>query len=123
MTDPELAPFFKIGLGNELGRICQVIRDIAGTNTAFFVELSSIRKYRKITYGKQVCDYKPNKTKKTSGQAHGGGRQTQLQWVNSNINCGYHNFQNLDQQHIVNKICKTDDDGYQELLFGHTITL
>jgi hypothetical protein len=37
MKDPELGPLFEIGLGNELGRICQGIRDIAGTNTAFFV--------------------------------------------------------------------------------------
>jgi hypothetical protein len=49
MKDPELGPLFEIGLGNELGPICQGIRDIAGTNTAFFVELSSIPKDRKIT--------------------------------------------------------------------------
>jgi hypothetical protein len=55
---------FEIGLGNELGRICQGIRDISGTNTTFIVELASIPKYRKITYGKLVCDYKPNKTEK-----------------------------------------------------------
>jgi hypothetical protein len=38
MKDPELGTLFEIGLGNELGRICQGIRDTAGTNTAFFVE-------------------------------------------------------------------------------------
>jgi hypothetical protein len=64
MKDPELAPLFEIGLGNELGRICQGIKDIAGTNTAFFVELPSIPKDRKITYGKLVCNCKPNKTEK-----------------------------------------------------------
>jgi hypothetical protein len=62
MKDPELGPLFEIGLGNELARICQGIRDIAGTNTAFFVELASIPNDRKITYGKLVCDYKPNNT-------------------------------------------------------------
>jgi hypothetical protein len=44
MKYPELAPLFETGLGNELGRICQGIRDIYGTNTALFVELSSISK-------------------------------------------------------------------------------
>jgi hypothetical protein len=44
MKDPELAPLFEIGLGNELGRICQGIRYIADTNTAFFVELACILK-------------------------------------------------------------------------------
>jgi hypothetical protein len=47
-----------------LDRICQGIRDIAGTNTALFVNLSSTPKDRRITYGKLVCDFKPNKTEK-----------------------------------------------------------
>jgi hypothetical protein len=64
MKDPELGPILEIGLSNELGRICQGIRDITGTNTAFFVYSASIPKDRKITYGKVVCDFKPNKTEK-----------------------------------------------------------
>jgi hypothetical protein len=52
------------GLGNELGRLCQGISDIQGTNICFFVALNNIPKDRKITYGKLVCDYKPNKTEK-----------------------------------------------------------
>jgi hypothetical protein len=59
MSDPDLGPLFEIGLSNELGRICQRIRDIAGTSTAFFVDLTSIPKDRKITYGNLVCDLKP----------------------------------------------------------------
>jgi hypothetical protein len=47
-----------------LGRICQGIRDIAGTNIALFIDLKSIPKNRKITYGKLVCDFKPNKNEK-----------------------------------------------------------
>jgi hypothetical protein len=62
MKYPYLGPLFEIGLSNELGRICRGIRDIAGTNTAFFVDLTSIPKDHKITYGKLVCDFKPNKT-------------------------------------------------------------
>jgi hypothetical protein len=64
MKDPDLGPSFEIGLSNELGRICQGIRDIAGTNTDFFIDLKSIPKNRKITYGKLVCDFKPNKNEK-----------------------------------------------------------
>jgi hypothetical protein len=51
-------------LSNELGRIYQGIRDVAGTNTAFFIDLNSIPKDHKITYGKLVCDFKPNNTEK-----------------------------------------------------------
>jgi hypothetical protein len=64
MQHPKLGPKYKTGFGNELGLLCQVIRDIQGTNTCFFVELSNIPKDRKITYGKLVCDHKPNKAEK-----------------------------------------------------------
>jgi hypothetical protein len=64
MKDPIFGPLFEIRLSNELGRICQGIRDIAGTNTTFFLDLQHIPKDRKITYGKLVCDLKPNKTEK-----------------------------------------------------------
>jgi hypothetical protein len=45
-------------------RLFQGIRDIPGTDTCFFVELTNIPKDRKITYGKIVCDYKPHKKEK-----------------------------------------------------------
>jgi hypothetical protein len=64
MKDAILGPLFEIGLNNELGRIFQGIRDVAGTNTAFFIDLNSIPKDRKITYGKLVCEFKHNKTEK-----------------------------------------------------------
>jgi hypothetical protein len=64
MKDPDLGPSFEIGLSNELGRIWQGIRDIAGTNIAFFIDLKSIPENHKITYGKLVCDFKPNKNEK-----------------------------------------------------------
>jgi hypothetical protein len=73
MKDPELGPLFEIGLSNKLGRICQGIRDIDETNTAFFVDLANIPKDRKITYGKLVCDFKPNKTEKNRVRLTVGG--------------------------------------------------
>jgi hypothetical protein len=64
MKHPTLGPQYKKGLGNELDRLCQGIRDIQGTNTCFFVELTRIPKDSNITYGKLLCDYKPNKAEK-----------------------------------------------------------
>jgi hypothetical protein len=49
MKDPIFGPLFEIGLSNELD---------------FFIDLHNIPKDRKITYGKFVCDFKPNKTEK-----------------------------------------------------------
>jgi hypothetical protein len=61
MKDPTLKPLWKRGFGNELGRLFQVIHDIQGTNTCFFVDLANIPKDRQITYGTIACDYKPHK--------------------------------------------------------------
>jgi hypothetical protein len=62
--DPDLQPLWKRGFGDEAGRLFQVIRDIQGTSTCFFVELKNIPRYRQITYGKIVCDCKPHKKEK-----------------------------------------------------------
>jgi hypothetical protein len=64
MKDPRLQPLWTRGFGNECGRLFQGIRDIAGTNTCFFIKLTNIPNDRKITYGKIVCDYKPHKQEK-----------------------------------------------------------
>jgi hypothetical protein len=61
MKDPRLQPLWKRGLGNECGRLFQVIGDIPGADTCFLIKLTNILAERNITYGKIVCDYKPHK--------------------------------------------------------------
>jgi hypothetical protein len=61
---PTLGSKYRSGFGNERGRLFKGIRDIHGTSTCFFVEMSNIPKDQKITYGKLVCDHKPNKAEK-----------------------------------------------------------
>jgi hypothetical protein len=56
MKDPHLQILWKRGFGKECGRLFQSIRDIPGTGTCFFIKLTNVPKYRKITYGKIVCD-------------------------------------------------------------------
>jgi hypothetical protein len=73
MNDPDLQPLWKRGFRNKAGRLFQGIIDIPGTNTCFFVELISIPKDRKITYGKTVCDYKPHKKEKERVRLTVGG--------------------------------------------------
>jgi hypothetical protein len=73
MKDPRLQPLWARGFGNECGRLFQVIRDIPGTDTCFFVELKNIPKDRNITYGKIVCDYKPHKQEKERVRLTVGG--------------------------------------------------
>jgi hypothetical protein len=61
MKDPRLQPLWTRGFGNKYGRLFQGIRDIPGTDTCFFTTLKNIPQDRNITYGKIVCDYKPQK--------------------------------------------------------------
>jgi hypothetical protein len=73
MKDPRLQPLWTRGFGNKVGRHFQGIRDITGSDTCFFIKLTNIPKYRKITYGKIVCDYKPHKTEKERVRLTMGG--------------------------------------------------
>jgi hypothetical protein len=73
MKDPRLQPLWTRGFGNECGRLFQGIRDIAGTDTCFFINITNIPKDRKITYGKIVCDYKPHKKEKERARLTVGG--------------------------------------------------
>jgi hypothetical protein len=73
MKDPRLQPLRKLGFGNEVGSLFQGIRDIPGTDTCFFIKLTNIPKYRQITYGKIVCDYKPHKKEKERVRLAVGG--------------------------------------------------
>jgi hypothetical protein len=52
MKDPHLQHLWTRGFGNEFERLFQGIRDIPGTDTYFFIKLTSIPMDRKITYGK-----------------------------------------------------------------------
>jgi hypothetical protein len=49
MKDPQLQPLWKRGFCNKVGPLFQGIRDIPGTDTCFFIKLTNIPKYRKIT--------------------------------------------------------------------------
>jgi hypothetical protein len=73
MKDPRLQPLCTRGFGNECGLVFQGIRDIPGADTCFFIELKNIPKYRKITYGKIVCDHKPHKQEKERVRLTVGG--------------------------------------------------
>jgi hypothetical protein len=64
IKDPTLGPLYELGLANEIGRLCQGIRDIQVTTTCFFVDLENIHKDRQITYGKIECECKPHKKEK-----------------------------------------------------------
>jgi hypothetical protein len=64
MKDPRLQTLWTRGFGNECGRLFQGIRGITGSDTYFFINLTDIPKYRKITYGEIVCDCKPHKKEK-----------------------------------------------------------
>jgi hypothetical protein len=73
MKDPRLQPLWKQGFGNKCGRLFQGIQGIPGTDTCVFIKLTNFPKDRKITYGKIVCDYKPQKKEKERVRLTVGG--------------------------------------------------
>jgi hypothetical protein len=98
MKDPQLKPLLTRGFVNECGRLFQGIRDIESTNTCFFITLTDIPKDRKITYGKIVCDYKPQKKEKERVRLTVGGDRLDYSGLRRrrHFNGGHHNIQNFD---------------------------
>ena len=72
---PELREQWMKSLANELGRLAQGIRDIAGTNTIFFIPKSDIppERRKEITYGRIGVAYKPDKLEKNRLRLTVGG--------------------------------------------------
>jgi hypothetical protein len=112
MKDPSLQPLWKRGFDNEVGRLFQGIRDIPGTYTCFFVELTNIPKDRQINYGKIVCDYKPHKKEKERVRLTVGEQQARLLRRRRDFHGGHHNIQNPHQQHPFHRRRSHDDDGH-----------
>jgi hypothetical protein len=73
MKDHRLKPLWTRGFGNECILLFQGAQDIPGTDTCFFTTLKYIPADRKITYGKIVCDYKPDKQEKERVRLTFGG--------------------------------------------------
>jgi hypothetical protein len=121
MNDPDLQPLWKRGFGNETGRLFQGIRDIPGTNTCLFVELTLTPKDRNITYGKIICDYKPHKKEKERVRLTVGGDRLDY-YGDVATSTADITTQNINQQHSIHKRCHYDDDGHQKLLCGHSFT-
>jgi hypothetical protein len=46
---------------NESGRLFRGIRDIPGTDTCFFIRKSQVLKHKRSTYGRIVCNVRPQK--------------------------------------------------------------
>jgi hypothetical protein len=122
MKDPDLGPLFEIGLSNELGRICQGIRDIAGPNTAFFIELTSIPKDRKITYGKVVCDFKPNKNEKHRVRMMVGGDRLDYSGDTTTSTTDITTFKILINSTLSTQKAKMMMMDNKKLLFGCSIS-
>ena len=58
---------------NELDRLAQVIRDVPGTNTPYFIPHTCVPVETTVTYGQIVCTYRPQKTEKHCTRLTVGG--------------------------------------------------
>ena len=56
--------FWERSFANELGQLAQGIREVKRKNTVMFIPKSKVPKDKKVTYGKIVCDVKPEKQEK-----------------------------------------------------------
>jgi hypothetical protein len=86
ITHPKYREVWSHSSSNEFGRLAQGVGSrIKGTNTIFFVQKKNIPadQRRDVTYGKFVCEYKPNKTEQEQNgmdKIHRGRGQNKLPW-------------------------------------------
>jgi hypothetical protein len=70
---PDLKPMWEKAFANELGRLAQGISYIKGTHTIVFIQAAEIPKERTVTYGRLVCDIRPQKAEQHRMQLTVGG--------------------------------------------------
>jgi hypothetical protein len=59
---------------NELGQLAQGVSNrVQGTDTIFFIPFSAVPSDRTVTYGRLVCDYRPQKSEPERTRLTGGG--------------------------------------------------
>ena len=75
MKKDKYRDIWSTSLANELGRLAQVILNVKGTNTIFFISKSEIPKDRlkDVTYGRIVVAYKPHKADPNRSRLTVGG--------------------------------------------------
>ena len=75
MKRPDLKKTWERSFANELGRLSQGIRDIKGTNTITFIKKSDAPqdRFKDVTYGRIVVNYRPNKEEKERSRFTAGG--------------------------------------------------
>ena len=56
-----------------MGQLAQGIREVKGKNTVMFIPKSKVPKDKKVTYGKIVCEMKPEKEEKERTRLTVGG--------------------------------------------------
>jgi hypothetical protein len=62
MEDPTTTTTWVRSFANELGRLAQGVGDcIQGTDTIFFIPFAAVPSNRTVTYGRLVCDCRPQK--------------------------------------------------------------
>jgi hypothetical protein len=62
-SDPQFKPIWNTSGANELGRLTQGVGDrIKGTDTIIFIEHAQVPKHNTVTYGRFVCDVRPQKS-------------------------------------------------------------
>merc|ERR1711966_548503 len=89
LKDPELRDTWSKSLANELGRLAQGIRDIKGTNTIFFIPKNEIPqdRWKDVTYGRIVVNYRPGKEEKNRSRLTVGGDRIDYPFAVSTPTC------------------------------------
>ena len=86
MKNPKYRPLYRDSYAKEIGRLAQVMPGLVeGTNTMFSIDKTAFPadRWREVTYGQIVVDYRPENTDPYCTRLTAGGVM-----VNYLVNCG-----------------------------------
>ena len=87
---PDLKDTWERSLANGLGRLAQGIREVKGTNTITFIRKTEVpsNRFKDITYGRIVVDFRPQKSEPNRSRLTAGGNLINYPYETSAPTCG-----------------------------------
>ena len=123
MKNPKYRPLYQNSYFKEIRRLAQGIPGLVeGTNTMFFIDKTDVpaNRWRDVTYGQIVVDYRSYKTNPyRTILAVGGGVESQLYGRLRYTHSGVDHGEDSPQQYRLNTQCKINENLYKGFLFKH----
>jgi len=120
LKHPKYKTAWNISAANEFGRLAQGIGGrLTGTDTIHFIQRQDLPRNKKATYGRFVCDLRPQKKETERTRLTVGGNLIDYPGVTRDTRCRHHHFQNPFERCALHPGRPLPQPGHQQFLPQH----